>query len=271
MKKIIIISIISIALVRPGLAKAAYTASVSQNNIKVTGDCSANVLITLAKANNPGKIVYSGGAICAEKKFYFSDNLLKWEVEDGKYNIMVNGQKSGKTVERKKMTLEIQSDDLETPPKIVNGSSEKQNSPDVIFLKALADLQKSLLDMQVAVSQTTYPQIVKNSLEATLDSLQVMAAKVVDILWSIDSPDSDSSEKEAKLAEEDKKIKEEVPSVNDDLEMTKEPQPQIQQEEFEEDKVQFLEIQPLQQAAEISPESSFSEGLSVSVDSDMEK
>lgn len=266
MKKTIFTSIVFTALVMPGLVRAAYTASVSQNNIKVTGDCSKNVLITLAKANDSGKIVYSGGATCIEKKFYFSDDLLKWEMDDGRYNIIINGQKSGKTVERKAKNIEIKDDDQETLPKVTNGSStEEQDSPDVIFLKALANLQKSLLDMQVAVSQTTYHQAIKNSLETILDSLQSMTIKITDILWSADNSDGSSSE-EADLPSEEKSEKtvanENLPATKEDIGQTEVPK---------EPEVQISEDQLVQPSTEIYLDPSSLDGLDVSTSNDAEE
>lgn len=210
MKKIIAILVFVSAVAIPFGARASFSARVSQNNIEVEGSCSVNVLITLAKTDNPDKIVYSGGVLCQDGKFSFSDDLLKWNMEDGKYNLMVNGQKSGKTVERKEQILSVQDEPAKNPIPVNSSSQavtapvaetpiddsaienaaaepepeEKAVDPDTKFLDAFVAFQQSLLDMRTWLVETKYPAIVKKSMDSALDGIDLVAGKISESLWS---------------------------------------------------------------------------------------
>lgn len=214
MKKIITILAFVSAFVIPLGTRASFSARVSQNNIEINGDCSSNVLVTLAKTDNPDKIVYSGGVSCQEGKFSFADDLLKWNMEDGKYSIMVNGQKSGKTVERKERILSVQDEPAENAvPSISSGQAvaapvaetaindpagenaaaepepEKETAdPDTKFLDAFVAFQQSLLDMRIWLAETKYPAFIKKGIDSALDGIDLVAGKISESLWSSDNP-----------------------------------------------------------------------------------
>lgn len=110
MKKIIYPIVLLILIIYPSLTKAAYVAFSSQNNFEVSGDCSANIKIELIETAKQNRVAYSSGAACANGKFSFSDDLLKWNLPEGNYTLLVNGNKSGKTVSRKENMIDVQAE-----------------------------------------------------------------------------------------------------------------------------------------------------------------
>lgn len=112
MKKTIVIIIFATIVGSPFEAGAAYVADISQNKIKIEGDClSKEATVALAKTEQPEKIVYSGSVACVEWRFNFVDDLLLWNMDDGRYYILIDGRKSGKTIERKEAVMKIGDED----------------------------------------------------------------------------------------------------------------------------------------------------------------
>jgi len=202
---------ILIFIFTPFAARAAFTVRVSQNDVQVEGGCSSvDITITLEKKENPGKVVYSGGVPCQNGKFLFSDDLLKWNMDDGRYSIMVNGQKSGKTVERKEEAIAVQDEpaedltasvlssqtvDTTVAETVVDNSAvetkatesapeETASDPETKFLNALVLFQQSTLDMRTWLAETSYPFIIKKGLNSTLDGIDIVSGKITDLLWA---------------------------------------------------------------------------------------
>jgi hypothetical protein len=213
MKKLVLISIVASLGCLPIQARASFEAKISENNIEISGECfSKDATVMLAKAETPEKIVYSGGVLCENGKFKFADDLLKWQMDDGKYNLMVNGKKIGKTVERNEKIMNVRDDSensanqtgvIQPTVSAAEVSNENQineitsenfasknaisSDADAIFLQAFVSLQKSLLEMQERLPETKLPEIVKTSMDLILNGLQKLTGKITDILWSVDS------------------------------------------------------------------------------------
>jgi hypothetical protein len=193
MKKIIY-SLIFLSLISlPSLAKASFVASTSDNNVKIEGDCKENIKIEMADANDQKNIAYTSGVVCKDGKFIFSDNLVKWNMIEGKYAIFVDGKKIGKTVVLDKGVTDVQSEQLQNENvKNSNELAKSEAASNTVvgeigaennFLQAFLNLQKSILDMRNTVSDTQYPGAIKTGITIVLDSMDSLVKKVTEYLW----------------------------------------------------------------------------------------
>jgi len=158
----------------------------SQNEIGLEGDCSTkNITIALAETENPENVVYSGGARCNGNSFSFYDDLSKWDIENGEYALIVNGEKTNKTIKRQKNLFAVQTDFEES---VVlgteNNPGESDYNSDARFLEAYASFQESLVDMQTWVGSTRYPVLVKSGIELAIDGIIAVSGRITDLVWS---------------------------------------------------------------------------------------
>lgn len=188
--------IIGIVFVLPFRAEAAYFTRTEDNRIEVSGDCRSNgvdVLIRLSEARNASKTVYTAGSSCANGKFLFSDDLTKWHFPDGRYVVTVNGEKTGKAVEKKSDAVEVRDDAEPSETKRQDASSsdvpgvERVSEPKVNFLEAFATLQQSLADMRLWLADSEYPEPMKVGLDAAIDGVDLAAGKIADLLFASES------------------------------------------------------------------------------------
>jgi hypothetical protein len=112
-------------------ANASLVVRATQNRIELEGECSAtDVTVTLNKKENTQEVIYSGGTVCENGKFLYSDDLLKWNIEDGEYEVKVSGVNSGKTVVRKEQILTVQRE------------PEKTKSPDNLMENSINETMR---------------------------------------------------------------------------------------------------------------------------------
>ncbi|MFA5993755.1 MAG: hypothetical protein WC823_02220, partial [Parcubacteria group bacterium] len=174
----------------PGLSLASEKWSLDEaiNNISARGDCSGRqVRIDLFFGVDKTPI-YTSGATCIGGKFNFSDNLLQWEsLKDGEYRLVVNEKKE----EAKKVKIE-RPIVVVTPVAVKIGSENEgvvSTENDIVkegvtFLGAFTAMQQAILDMRVQLEATDYPEMAKISLGAVLDSLDVAAGKLANLIFS---------------------------------------------------------------------------------------
>ncbi|MEI6649803.1 MAG: hypothetical protein WCL23_00015 [Candidatus Moraniibacteriota bacterium] len=195
------IIIIGIVLSLPFKAEAAYVTRTSENTIAVSGDClpaKGDVLIHLVEEQDQSKGVYTAGTACRGDKFMFSDDLSQWHIADGRYMVLVNGEKTGKIVTTKASTPAIQDGAVAPSSNVATETAANPaiipESPDTKFLDAFVALQQSLADMRTWLADSKYPDPVKSGLDAAIDGIDKLAGKMSDILFAADSQPADSGE-----------------------------------------------------------------------------
>jgi hypothetical protein len=173
------------------------------NLISANGSClGKQVRIDLFSATEKNPI-YTSGVACVEGKFQFSDNLLQWEsLGDGEYSLVVGGDRDGVKkvmVERPVSQINISdtSENNSKDEKIDPGTPEKST-----FLDAFVALQKNIFEMKELLEETDYPEIIKLSLESTLDGMDIAIGKITELIFS--------SQEDMIKAENDENIEEPI-------------------------------------------------------------
>ncbi len=187
MKKIII-TIIFASIPFGSLAAENVNFKESRNIISVSGACSAKeVKIELYQVGKD-TLIYNSGAICKDKKFEFTDNLLLWKsLGDGQYDFVIDGDRKNSKKIIIERPIEVTTDtasnsSVAAVQQKVSDQSEK--SPELKFLGAFIVLQQSILDMRQWLSQTSYPKLVKQTIGLALDSLDVAVGKLSGMVMS---------------------------------------------------------------------------------------
>lgn len=185
MKKIIIIAISVLAF--PVLVLAKGSLSVvreSGSAIAIEGECLEKVKIELFRKADDDKHVFDKDVSCQDGKFFFSENLSQKNVPEGNYIVAVDGEKSLNMVA-------VRKDSGEADKILKSTQAENIETADVKFMNALVGLQKSILDMQIWLGETDYPQAVKDSADMILNGLQSAANKITDMMLNVDAGNSD--------------------------------------------------------------------------------
>ncbi len=188
MKKIIIITA-AILMAIPFGTKAAFVVSTAPNKVEAGGACSENVEIKLAQTNTPAKIVYSAGALCKDGKFSFSDDLTQWNLPEGNYNVIINGEKKSD-----KITVKRENANAGKNQTTTSVQTEELGNPDTKFLGAFVKLQQSILDMHVWLAKTNYPSLLKTSIDVALDGIDIAVDNVSSLVLSGESAMADPGE-----------------------------------------------------------------------------
>lgn len=127
---------------------------------------------------------------CERGHFFSRENLQKKKLPVGNYILAVDGEKTQTLVS----VTEEKSRESENNAERMLEQSAGAASADSMFLNALVDFQQSVLDMQTWLSETKYSGIIKDSLGSILDGIQILSAKISDLLWSADNPENISEE-----------------------------------------------------------------------------
>ena len=136
--------------------------------IKVEGACEKDVLIELFSDKKMSEVIYSAGAACKGGKFSFSDNLTKWNIVEGSYILVVDGQR----IKDKEIEVKKEKDDRDI---ILQKEEEKdeekiQKNQDIVVgdLKKAEPSEKAISEFDKATEN------LKESMDNMNESLEAM-------------------------------------------------------------------------------------------------
>ncbi len=185
----------------PFSANAFDGISFEKNILKASGSCDSNIVLQLFADESLEKSIYSAGVVCKDEKYYFSDDLSKWNVPEGEYAIVIDGEKTNvQSIEikyEKQLLSNATVNQTNKQEEKKNKQSEvkqKEKSADVKFLEAFASFQQSILDMHSWLSKTEYPSWIKEGIDFTLNGIDELVVKISETLFSADSSQNETSD-----------------------------------------------------------------------------
>lgn len=202
-KKIKNISLVFLfSFVFAGIA-SAEEASFDKNKLSLAGKCEKNITVQLFEDESLEKSAYSAGVKCENGEYEFSDDLSIWNIPEGNYALVIDGDKINVQNIDVKYEKKVLPDVQKTEQPVEKGTEkdnvdpaeqETQESADVKFLGAFAVFQQSILDMRTWLAQTKYPSWAKSGIDGALDGIDKLAGEISDLLFSADNPQSETTE-----------------------------------------------------------------------------
>lgn len=184
---------------------SAEEVSFDKNKLSLAGKCEKNITVQLFEDESLEKSAYSAGVKCENGKYEFSDDLSIWNIPEGNYALVINGDRANIQDIEVKYEKKVLSDAQKTEQSAEKGiqkddvgptEQETQESADVKFLGAFAVFQQSILDMRTWLAETKYPSWAKSGIDGALDGIDKLAGKISDMLFSADSQQSETAQAE---------------------------------------------------------------------------
>lgn len=201
-KKIILSLIIAIFFPSISFAKGSWALMKEGSLVSLQGTCSEQIKLELFANENDENSAYQANVKCENGSFYFSKDFAKTDLTEGTYLVAVDGEKSQDTVAiTKKAEKQLKQKDSEQ----TEISKQKEDSGEIKFLSAFVSLQQSILDMHKWLDSTSYSKILKKSIGAILDGLDLVAGKLSKAVLSGEiSEDNQSPQADKKNNQEQK-------------------------------------------------------------------
>lgn len=187
------------ALVFPSGVKAdvVWELQSVENNLTLGGSCDSDVHIELYESENfELEPLYTATAACIDSTFIHDDNLLKWDIADGEYRLVVESDRQ--TVK----TFTIKEPPVTTEEAVAREVREKGLSAELgftanqVFENAQASfgeklyaLQTDFLTMQTALKDTTYPDFIKVGLGTSLGLMGSTLEQLADTFFTVEQRD----------------------------------------------------------------------------------
>jgi hypothetical protein len=169
----------------------------NENNLTLSGSCETDVHIKLYETDNfEVEPIYSAVAPCGSGSFAHDDNLLKWGIADGEYQLVVESDRN--TVR----SFTIKEPPVATEEVVAREAREKGLPTDVglsanqifenaqaSFAQKLYSLETDLITMQESLKDTTYPDFIKVGLGATLGVVEGATKKLSEAFFIVEQRD----------------------------------------------------------------------------------
>lgn len=197
-KNVILVTTLSFAITGTVFASEI---SFEKNNLSLSGVCENDVMVQLFADESMEKSAYSAGIKCENGNYEFSDDLSIWNIPEGNYAVVIDGNKNNVQNIDVKYEKKVLSEAQTTEQPVETGTEkddaeqagqETQESADIKFLGAFAVFQQSILDMRTWLADTEYPSWVKTGIDGALDGVDKLAGTISDMLFSADSPQDET-------------------------------------------------------------------------------
>lgn len=169
----------------------------AENNIELKGVCVADVRVELYEGNNfEVDPVYVATAPCVNDAFGLSDDVLRWDIPEGTYKLVVDGERGtikDFTVKEIVMTQEeVVNRELLAkglPGEIALSADQVFENAQASFSEKLYGLQLDLVTMQVSLKDTSYPVFIKTPLGGALGVVESTLAKLNEAFFVVEKRD----------------------------------------------------------------------------------
>jgi hypothetical protein len=186
-----------VVFVSPAQAELQWELQSGENQLTLKGSCDTDVRIELYESDNfELEPTYTATAACFDGAFAHDDNLLKWEIADGEYRLVVDSDRH--TVQ----SFVIKEPPVTTEEALAREVREKGLSAELgfsanqVFENAQASfgeklyaLQTDFLTMQTALKDTTYPDFIKVGLGASLGLMGSTLEQLADTFFTVEQRD----------------------------------------------------------------------------------
>ncbi len=196
MKKLLFISLLALT---PSLVKgvSSWELLSAENNIEIKGLCTTDVRVELYEGNNfEVDPIYVATAPCTNDTFVLSDDVLRWDIPEGMYKLVVDGERATVkdfTVKEIVMTKEeVVNRELLAkglPGEIALSADQVFENAQASFGQKLYSLETDLVTMQEALKDTTYPNFIKIGLGGALSIVEGATKKLGEAFFVVEQRD----------------------------------------------------------------------------------
>ena len=168
-----------------------------ENNLTLSGSCDSDVHIELYESENfELEPLYTATAACSNNTFAHDDNLLKWDIADGEYKLVVESDrhtvrnfiiKEPPVTTEEAVAREAREKGL--PAEVGFTANQVFENAQASFGTKLYSLETDLITMQEALKDTTYPEFIKIGLNGALGIVEGATRKLADAFFIVEQRD----------------------------------------------------------------------------------
>ena len=174
----------------------------AENQLTLSGSCDNDVHIELYESDNfELEPLYTATAACIDNVFTHDDNLLKWDIADGEYKLVVESDRHTVrdfTLKEPPVTTEEalarEAREKGLPAEVGFTANQVFENAQASFGSKLYSLETDLITMQEALKDTTYPEFIKVGLSGALGIVEGATKKLADAFFIVEQRDFVDSE-----------------------------------------------------------------------------
>lgn len=193
-KKIIPIIVMIVVFAAPSFALGAkWERKVADpKKLDISGACEKkDGIVTVYLIDKiSGEQIYSGGVQCEKGEFVFKDDLSKWNISKGSYNLVVGDGQKKRDIDHIE-ELEVKDEPIPSPVVVASVSNSGPTTENVFgeamgrFADGLQSLSESLNQMKASLEQTNLNVTVKTVISGTLAVLEKIVSETGLLLASL--------------------------------------------------------------------------------------
>jgi hypothetical protein len=199
MKQLLLSAIIISGLSSPFVSQAASDIQFlsTENIIEMKGGCNSDVRIELYEGDNYElEPIYTATAPCNGDTFQISDDVLRWDIPEGTYKLVIDGERESVQnflLKEPEMTMEetVNREAIANnlPSELSKSANDIFESAQASFGEKLYAMQTDFLTMQTALKDTTYPDFIKIGLGASLGLMGSTLEQLADTFFAVEQRD----------------------------------------------------------------------------------
>lgn len=168
-----------------------------ENNLTLKGSCESDVHIELYESENfEVDPVYTAVAPCIDGEFGHDDDLLKWNIPDGEYRLVVESDRhtvQNFIVKEPPVTTEEavarEAREKGLPAEIGFTADQVFENAQNSFAQKLYSLETDLITMQESLKDTSYPEFIKIGLGGALSVVETATQKLSEAFFVVEQRD----------------------------------------------------------------------------------
>jgi hypothetical protein len=169
----------------------------TENIIELKGACLTDVRVELYESENyEVEPIYTATVPCTNDNFQVSDDVLRWDIPEGTYKLVVDGERATvqnfllkepvMTIEER-VNREAIANNL--PSELSKSANDIFESAQASFGEKLYAMQTDFLTMQTVLKDTTYPDFIKVGLGASLGFVGSALENVANAFFVVEKRD----------------------------------------------------------------------------------
>lgn len=154
--------------------------------VSVKGACETDLTVYLLPQNSE-ESVYSGGVRCVNGEFSYKDDLKQWNIPKGKYRLVIGKDNKKDFSHMEEVESSGEREVVPTPVSAISNFQVVDDNPVNRFAKGAENLYSTshsltdqIAEMRQDLSQTSYPEPMKNILDSFLSVIESRLTAVFD-------------------------------------------------------------------------------------------
>jgi hypothetical protein len=178
-------------------AEVRFELQSQENSLTMTGSCESDVHIELYESENfEVDPIYTSVAPCISGQFAHDDNLLKWNIPDGEYQLVIDSDRHtvrSFIVKEPPVTTEEavarEAREKGLPAEVGFTANQVFENAQASFAEKLYSLETDLITMQASLKDTTYPEFIKIGLGGALSVVEGATQKLSEAFFVVEQHD----------------------------------------------------------------------------------